>query len=149
MIPVQGLFEAHLTVADLARARAFYGDLLGFELAAEFAERRVAFYWLDGRGTSMLGLWEVGTAPQRMSLHVAFRVALDDLLAAPTRLREVGVEPRGFFGEPVDEPVVLGWMPAGSLYFHDPDGHLLEYLAMLDQPPKPEVGIVPWSDWVR
>jgi predicted enzyme related to lactoylglutathione lyase len=29
MIPVHGLFEAHLTVADLDRAMAFYGASLG------------------------------------------------------------------------------------------------------------------------
>jgi hypothetical protein len=42
---------------------------------------------------------------------------------------------------------VIGWMPAAAVYFRDPDGHLIEYLAMLDEPPRPEVGIVSWSDW--
>jgi lactoylglutathione lyase len=35
------------------------------------------------------------------------------------------------------------------VYFLDPDGHQLEFLAMLDAPPHPELGIVSWSDWVR
>jgi hypothetical protein len=35
---------------------------------------RVAFYWIGRRGDSMLGLWEAGTGPQRMNLHVAFTV---------------------------------------------------------------------------
>jgi hypothetical protein len=34
------------------------------ELAEAFRERRVAFYWIGGRGNSMLGLWEVGSRPQ-------------------------------------------------------------------------------------
>jgi hypothetical protein len=38
-------------------------------------------------------------------------------------------------------------MPAAAVYFRDPDGHLLEYLAMLDEAPKPDLGIVPWSEW--
>jgi hypothetical protein len=38
-------------------------------------------------------------------------------------------------------------MPAVSLYFTDPDGHLLEYLAMLPQEPRPAAGVVSYSDW--
>ena len=49
--------------------------------------------------------------------------------------------------EETTEPSVIGWMPAAAVYFRDPDGHLLEYLAMLDEPPRPDVGIVPWSSW--
>ena len=33
MIPVQHLFEAHLTVTDLDRAIAFYRDAVGLRLA--------------------------------------------------------------------------------------------------------------------
>ena len=40
---------------------------------------------------------------------------------------------------------MIGWMPAAAVYFRDPDGHLLEYLAMLDGEPDPERGIVTWS----
>jgi len=39
-------------------------------------------------------------------------------------------------------------MPAAAVYFRDPDGHLLEYLAMLDDAPRPSAGIVPDSRWV-
>ena len=60
MIPIRELFETHLTVSDLERAKKFYSDVLGLELAQEFPERDVAFFWLGGRGTSMLGLWQVG-----------------------------------------------------------------------------------------
>jgi len=38
-------------------------------------------------------------------------------------------------------------MPALSLYFQDPDGHSLEYLAMLTDDPQPERGVVKWSEW--
>lgn len=95
----------------------------------------------------MLGVWEVGSAPQRMSLHIAFTVDLSDVLEAPTRLRAANVTPRDFAGNPADEPVVLAWMPAASLYFHDPDGNLLEFLAMLPDRPQAELGVVSWSEW--
>ena len=29
----------------------------------------------------------------------------------------------------------------------DPDGHLLEYLAMLADTPRPDIGVVPYSVW--
>ncbi len=84
MIPIRDLFESHLTVSDLDRAMAFYGRTLGLELARVFPDRRVAFYWIGGPGQSMLGLWEAGSGPQRLSLHVAFKVDLQDLLGAPS-----------------------------------------------------------------
>jgi lactoylglutathione lyase len=146
-VPVTGLFESHLTVRNLETSVAFYRDKLGLELATHRPERHVAFFWLGGHGTSMLGIWEVGTAPMGMRLHVAFSSSIEQILAAPAVLKGLGVVPLGFHGEPVEEPVVIGWMPALSLYFKDPDGHSLEYLAMLPQAPRPEAGTVPYSAW--
>jgi lactoylglutathione lyase len=148
MFPIRDLFEAHLTVGDLERSMAFFGDTLGLKLARVFPDRRAAFYWIGGPGSSMLGLWETGPAPQRMSLHVAFTVELSDLLNAPQRLRAANVAPLDFDGNPTDEPVVLAWMPAASLYFHDPDGNLLEFLTMLPEASRPELGIVKWTEWI-
>jgi hypothetical protein len=71
IVSVRDLFEAHLTVADLQRSMNFFGQVLGLKLARHFPQRKVAFYWIGGKRNSMLGLWEVGTGPQRMSLHVA------------------------------------------------------------------------------
>ena len=95
----------------------------------------------------MLGLWAAGTAPITLSLHVAFAAPLDGVLDAPRRLRRLGVTPLSFHAEETKEPSVIGWMPAAAVFFRDPDGHLLEYLAMLDQQPEPERGITPWTEW--
>ena len=145
---VTGLFETHLTVADLQRSVAFYRDIVGLPVALEIPDRGAAFLWIGEPGEAMLGLWSIGSAPMGMQLHVAFTMALPDVLDAPERLLGQGVQPLSFFGEPADEPSVIGWMPAATLYFRDPDGHLLEYLTMLDEEPRPDLGIVPWSDWL-
>lgn len=126
----------------------FYRDALGLEVAFEVPDRGAAFLWCGGAGRSMLGLWSIGSMPMGMTLHVAFEVTLDDVLAAPDRLRAVGIEPLSFFGEPAREPSVIGWMPAAAIYFRDPDGHMLEYLSMLDEAPRLDVGVVTWSEWM-
>jgi lactoylglutathione lyase len=145
--PVRGLFETHLTVRDVARSVDFYRDVVGLPLALDLPERNAAFMWIGERGRSMLGLWGIGSSVNSLTLHIAFDVALDDVLAAPERLRDRGVTPLSFFGQETTQPDVLAWMPAAAVYFQDPDGHLLEYLAMLDTEPRPDAGIVPWSDW--
>ena len=125
----------------------FYGDTLGLKLGHVVPERRVAFYWLGEPGSSMLGLWEVGTSPQRLSLHIALRVDLPDLLDAPRRLRAANITPLDFWSHPSDEPTVLAWMPAAAVYFHDPDGNLLEFLTMLPETPRAELGVIGWKEW--
>ena len=144
---IRSLFETHLTVRDLPKSIAFYQNVVGLELAYELPARNVAFMWIGGRGKAMLGLWGAGSSPISLKLHLAFDVALADILAAPNKLRTAGVTPLGFNGEEVHEPVVIAWMPAASLYFQDPDGHSLEYLAILPDAPQPESGIVSYSQW--
>jgi lactoylglutathione lyase len=142
-----GLFETHLTVRDLDRSIAFYRDVVGLPLALDLPERNAAFFWIGGPGESMLGLWTLGSAPMGLALHIALRASLEDVLRAPDALRSAGAEPLSFFATPATEPSVIGWMPAAAVYFRDPDGHLIEYLAMLPGPARPELGIVPWSQW--
>jgi lactoylglutathione lyase len=147
-MPSHSLFETHLNVRDLNRSDAFYGDVVGLELAYRLEEQHVAFFWIGGRGHTMLGLWSGDASPNAMRLHIAFSLDLEEVIAAPVTLRASGVEPLDFFGQPTREPSVIGWMPAASVFFNDPDGHLLEYLAMLSHVPRPEAGVVPYSDWM-
>jgi lactoylglutathione lyase len=153
MIPVESLFEAHITVRNLERSITFYRDVVGLELGISQPEPPAAFFWVGGRGKSMMGIFTLGSWPlTMMQHHVAFQVALEDVLAVPQRLRSVGITPRGRSplggcGEPIDEPIVFAWMPAASVFFDDPDGNLLEYIAMLPDRPRPDLGVVSWSEW--
>lgn len=146
-LPVAGLFETHLTVSDLDRSLAFYRDVAGLTPAFEVPARGAAFLWVGAPGRAMLGLWSLGSAPVGIVSHVAFASTLDDVLGACDRLRSLGVTPLSFFAAETDEPSVITWMPAAAVYFRDPDGHLLELLAMLDEPPRPHDGVVTWSRW--
>jgi len=154
VIPIKRLFEAHIIVRDLQRSVAFYRDVLGLQVGIEQPERPTAFFWVGGRGKSMLGIFTAGSWPtQMMQHHLSFQVKLEDLLAAPQKLRAAGITPKGRRtpshprGGPTDEPIVFAWMPAASIIFDDPDGNLLEYIAMLPDPPRPELGIMRWSEW--
>lgn len=147
MIEVHDLFEVHLTVRDLDVAIGFYGDIVGLTLAHVTRGREAAFLWIGSGRNAMLGLWAAGAAPQTVTLHTAFRVSLPDVLEAPRLLLHAGVTPLDFDGRPTDLPVVLAWMPAAAVYFRDPDGHLLEYIAMLPHEPRTDCGIVPWHAW--
>ncbi|HEX6819089.1 MAG TPA: VOC family protein [Ktedonobacterales bacterium] len=136
-------------MSDLPRSIAFYRDVVGLPFALDMPERNAAIFWVGIPGQSLLGLWSLGSAPLGLTLHVAFSVDLADLLEASQRLEAQGITPLSFFGAPTREPSVIAWMPAAALYFRDPDGHLLEYLTMLDDAPRPDLGIVSWSEWRR
>ncbi len=149
IVPIRGLFEAHLTVSDLDRSIAFYRDVLGLPLAHRIPERQVAFFWVPSSDQAMLGLWSIGTSPLKLRLHIAFNVALPQIFGSISALRRAGIIARSGDGKPIEEPVVLSWMPAVSVYFDDPDGHSLEFICMLDAEPQPEMGQVSWSEWRR
>lgn len=147
-ISVRGLFETHLTVSNLRRSVKFYQDIVGLQLALEVSDRNAAFFWISDSKNSMLGLWSIGSMPMGLNLHIAFEVTLDDLLESSNRLKSNGITPLSFFGTETIEPSVIGWMPAAAVYFRDPDNHLIEYLAMLDGTPRPDLGIISWSEWL-
>lgn len=143
-----GMYETHLPVRDLDRSIAFYRDKIGLELAHVLPERRVAFFWVGGKEQGMLGLWQGGAGPLHMTLHFAFRCTVEAVLDGCARLQEQGIEPLGFNGEPVEEPVVIGWVPSLSLYFKDLDGHSIEMLAVLSDAPDADFGVQSYTQWL-
>lgn len=149
IVPIEGLWETHLTVSDLDRSVAFYRDILGLKLAHTVPQRNVAFFWIGQPRQAMLGLWGVGNGPMALRLHFAFQVTLADVAASVAALRDAGLRPRSGDGDTIDEPEVIPWIPAASVYFDDPDGHSLEFIAMLPEAPRPNAPRVPLSKWIE
>jgi lactoylglutathione lyase len=144
---INGLFETHINVRDLERSIAFYRDVMGLEMGTRDDNRRVAFLWMGGRGESMLGLWEK-PPEQVVQQHFAFRATVDDVLAkSVTWLDQRGLVCHNFLNDGSKRPMVFAWMPAVAIYFEDPDGHLLELIAMLPGAPQAEAGVVSWDQW--
>jgi catechol 2,3-dioxygenase-like lactoylglutathione lyase family enzyme len=124
---LSGVIETALYVDDLDRARAFYQDVLG--LAAMTSDARFAA--LDVGGRNVLLLFRRGSTLEPVHLpggtipphdgsgplHAAFAITADELPAWEKRLGEhdVAIEGR------------TDWPRGGkSIYFRDPDRHLLE-----------------------
>jgi lactoylglutathione lyase len=149
IVPIQGLWETHISVRDLPTSIRFYRDVLGLTLAHEVPERHAAFFWIGPARHTMLGVWSIHTAPLAMRLHYAFQVALGDVERAVAALRQAGLEPLSGTGEPIDQPQVIPWIPAASVYFRDPDGHSLEFIAMLPDPPQPAMPWMDLAEWRR
>ena len=146
---IEGLYETHLTVANLDRSIAFYSDVVGLALAQKFEDRRIAFLWVGQKSEGMLGLWETGSGPMRMRLHLAFRMNMEEVLGSAGYLRSKGVQPLGFAGAPADEAEVIGWIPAVSQYFADPDGHSIEFISVLDETADDSFGVGRYSKWLE
>jgi lactoylglutathione lyase len=142
------LYETHLSVTDTGASQAFYTRVVGLEFAYRDPTRDIIFLWAGERRRSMVGLWGPTTTYGRNfhASHIAFAVSLSDLLKAGERLRNSGVTCQDFHDNETDEPSVIGWMPSAQLYFRDPDGHLLEFIALLDDTPDPTF-IGPLSRW--
>lgn len=133
------LYETHLPVRSTEASQRFYVDVVGLEFAYRDPTRDIVFLWIGADKRSMLGLWGPGTAygAHPHPCHLAIAVSLPELLVVGKRLNDLGISTRNFAGEQTTEPSVIGWMPSSQLYFPDPDGHSLEYIALLDDPPDP------------
>ncbi len=124
---LDGILETAIYAEDMARARRFYEDVL--ELKAIFADSRLTAYDVGGRsvllvfrrgGSVNTATLPGGTIPGHDGAgpsHFAFAIAADQLADWEERLAASGVAIEGR----------TDWPRGGkSIYFRDPDGHLLE-----------------------
>jgi catechol 2,3-dioxygenase-like lactoylglutathione lyase family enzyme len=127
MPAINGVLETALYVDDLDRAQAFYQHILGF--SPLYADQRLRAFEVAGR--QVLLLFRRGASLETTTLpggtipphdgsgpvHAAFAIAADELSRWEEHLRahHIAVEGR------------TEWKRGGrSIYFRDPDGHLLE-----------------------
>lgn len=144
---IRGLYETHIRVTDIARSRRFYQDALGLAAGWVSEEQRRVLYWVGPPGKTMLGIWQA-PAEEVLRQHISFEIALEDMKDAASFLKTKGIKGYNFIDKGPSAQV-HGWMPAVSLYFDDPDGHLLEFIAMLPDKPRPDIGPVLWDEWNR
>jgi len=124
MIRLTGIGHVLLRVLDLERSKKFYSEVLGFRVLEEDPEHGGTFMALEGQSHA-IDLFPVQDAeaaerqtPGARGLgHIAFRVesevALRDAHAA---LQQHGVA----IARTIDH------VSQKSIYFHDPDGNMLE-----------------------
>jgi catechol 2,3-dioxygenase-like lactoylglutathione lyase family enzyme len=123
------ILETCLSVTELPRSRDFYAGLFGYSVmrsddrfcALNIAERQVLL--LFRRGSDPLGTTlPFGFIPPHGSSgqsHIGFNIPRDSLPAWQARLAERGIAVESSFT----------WPTGGtSVYFRDPDRHLLELL---------------------
>lgn len=146
---IKGLYETHLFVESLERSIDFYKNVLGLESSNYSEERRVAAFWIGKSKEAMLGLWEK-PKEEIDKRHFAFRCDVEDVLHKSVDfLKERNLKPYNFLKDGTERPMVFAWMPAIAIYFNDPDGHSLEFIAVLEGEGRPEYGIVTYEDWIK
>ena len=150
------LYETHLPVADTKISESFYREVVGLPFAHRDTKRDIVFLWADERQKGMIGLWGARTGYGRRNnvltlCHLAFAVSLEQLQRVIGQLIECKIKTRSFEGNVTREPGVIGWMPSAQIYFRDPDGHSLEFITLLPDPPDPNfVGTyTQWKDRTR
>lgn len=127
MPQLNAVLETALYVDDLARARAFYENDLGLRLL--FSNQRMCAFDVGGKSVLLLFLrggsnepmpTPGGTIPPHDGqgpLHIGFAVSAEELDEWERKLQERGIA--------IESRTT--WSRGGtSVYFRDPDGHLLE-----------------------
>jgi catechol 2,3-dioxygenase-like lactoylglutathione lyase family enzyme len=116
---LEGIDHVAIGVRDVERSAKWYVDVLGFERLHEGAWNGVPTF--IGKGATGIALFPASHEAKSSSrreiriLHVAFRANRENFLAAQREL-----EKRGIKFEFQDHEI------AHSIYFRDPDGHVLE-----------------------
>ena len=121
---VKGLGEVSIQVRDLNAMQKFYEEVVGLEVLRR-DESFVFFKVAEGYGghSQNLALFEASNTlnPQESTLHhIALNVALEDFESEKTRLEGLGLKIHATVHE---------WLHVRSLYFYDPEGNHLEFVA--------------------
>ncbi len=119
MFPISGIYEVAIRVKDLAKAEAFYREVLELEVGLRDTTRNWIFLRAGGNAGMIVLQEDKGEWPPQ---HFAFTIEPADIERSVALLKERGIE--------VDGPHFHAWMPATSIYFSDPDGHALELCAV-------------------
>lgn len=145
---ITGIYETHLYVESLERSVEFYKHTLGLTEAHHEPGRRVTFFWVGEDKEFMLGLWEKPKEETAIR-HFAFRCDADFIRNEAVQwLKERDLQPYNFLKDGSEQPMVFAWMPALAIYFNDPDGHVLEFIAVLPGNARPELGVVSYETWM-
>lgn len=145
---IKGLFETHIYVEDLERSIEFYSNVLGLTQCHYEAARRIAFFWIGEPKGAMLGIWEKPKHEIDIR-HFAFRCEVADVLdKSVSFLEKYNLKPYNFLKSDDAAPMVFAWMPAVAIYFNDPDGHALEFIAILPGDARPESGVISYEKWL-
>jgi catechol-2,3-dioxygenase len=129
-IRIDGLAEVVLNVRDMAKALAFYRDLLGLRVISP-PERTNPIFLQAGAATATLPSLVVlvqlppdapAFAPPRALHHLALTVPADSFDDAQAALTAAGFAPRG--GQ---HPI----LPSRTLYVDDPEGNEVELICAL------------------
>jgi len=116
-----GILESSLYVSDLLRSIRFYQDTFGFSVISDFGERGCAMH---AGPNQVLLLFKKGASLATSTphdgdgeLHLAFAIAAAELTNWESWLQERGIA--------VELKRTWDW-GGWSVYFRDPDRHLLE-----------------------
>ena len=128
-VPLRGISEVILVVADVKRSAAFYREVVG--LSPDDLGEKFAWFWAGSPGVSQrigitAGPLSFGAAHIRGPMHFAFGTERARIPGLKRALEQKGIE--------VEGPVEFKFWNALSIYFSDPDDNRVEFCGFGDPP---------------